>query len=59
VGENVAESREVMGLHRALTESPSHYENLRSTRFERIGVAVVADARGALWGCELFVGEKP
>lgn len=59
VGENVGESREVVGLHRALTESPSHYENLRSTRFERMGVAVVADARGALWGCELFVGEKP
>lgn len=59
VGENVGESREVVGLHRALTESPSHYENLRSPRFERMGVAVVADARGALWGCELFVGEKP
>lgn len=56
VAENVATGREVRGLHRALTESPSHHANLRSGALDRVGVAVVADKTGALWGCELFTG---
>lgn len=56
VGENAATGREIAGLHRALAESPSHHANLRNPAFERVGVAVVADAAGALWGCELFAG---
>lgn len=59
VAENVATGREVRGLHTALTESPSHHQNLRSAALERVGVAVIADSQGALWGCELFVGGKP
>lgn len=56
VGENAATGREIAGLHRALAESPSHHANLRNPAFERVGVAVVADTTGALWGCELFAG---
>lgn len=56
VGENAATGREISGLHRALAESPSHHANLRSPAFNRVGVAVVTDAEGALWGCELFAG---
>ena len=59
VAENVATGREVHGLHRALTESPSHHANLRSPSLDRVGIAVVADPAGALWGCELFVGGHP
>jgi len=58
VAENVATGREVRGLHRALTESPSHHANLRSAALDRVGVAVVADKTGALWGCELFTGGR-
>lgn len=56
VAENVANGREVRGLHRALTESPSHHANLRNATLDRVGIAVVADKTGALWGCELFTG---
>ena len=56
VGENAATGRETAGLHRALAESPSHHANLRNPAFDRAGFAVVADASGALWGCELFAG---
>ena len=59
IAENLATGREVLGLHRALTESPSHHANLRSAALDRIGVAVVADAKGALWGCEIFAGGNP
>ncbi len=56
VGENAATGREVAGLHRALTESPSHDANLGSALFDRVGVATVSAPDGALWGCELFAG---
>jgi uncharacterized protein YkwD len=59
IAENLATGREVLGLHRALTESPSHHANLRSAALDRIGLAVVADAKGALWGCEIFAGGTP
>lgn len=56
VGENVATGREIRELHRALTDSPSHHANVRRADFDRLGVAAVRDAEGALWGCELFAG---
>lgn len=56
VGENVATGREIRELHRALTDSPSHHANVRRADFDRLGVAALRDAEGALWGCELFAG---
>ena len=56
VGENVATGREIRELHRALTDSPSHHANVRRADFDRLGVAAVRDAEGAIWGCELFAG---
>ncbi len=54
VGENVANAGRTELLHRALYESPSHQGNLLRPDFDAVGVAVVADERGELWGCELF-----
>lgn len=53
VGENVARAASVAAAHRALWASPSHRENLLSTRFTRLGVGV-ARRGDAVFVAELF-----
>jgi uncharacterized protein YkwD len=54
VGENVAHANSATLAHRALFTSPSHRKNLLDPRFDRVGVAVSADADGTLWVAQLF-----
>ncbi len=54
IGENVARSRSVALAHRALHASPSHRMNLLRPDYTQIGVAVVRDAAGNVYACEVF-----
>ncbi|MGZ3421717.1 MAG: CAP domain-containing protein [Polyangiales bacterium] len=57
VGENVAKAKAERTAHRALYASPSHRANLLDTRFKKVGIAVVVDAKtGDLWVAQLFGG---
>lgn len=56
VGENVAHARSVVAVHRALWSSPSHRQNLVSSRYQRVGVGMVRDKDGSLWAAQLFIG---
>ncbi len=55
VGENVARASSVAAAHRALWASPSHRENLLSSRFTRLGVGVARGVDGTVFVAELFV----
>lgn len=54
-GENVARGGNVIRVHRALWNSPAHRENLLHRRWDEVGVAIVKDAKGALFASELFI----
>jgi uncharacterized protein YkwD len=53
-GENVAHAQTVQLAHRALWASPSHRQNLQRTEYDRVGIAVLDDADGSVWACEVF-----
>jgi uncharacterized protein YkwD len=57
-GENVAHSATLAGAHRALWASPSHRANLLRGDLDRLGVAVVRDARGDAWVVEELASER-
>ena len=56
VGENVSRASSVTLVHRALWKSPSHRANTLHSRYERVGVGAMRDARGVVWVAVLFVG---
>ncbi|CAN5290170.1 hypothetical protein BH09MYX1_BH09MYX1_53310 [soil metagenome] len=53
-GENVAHAQTVALAHRALWASPSHRQNLQRPEYDRVGIAVLDDADGSVWACEIF-----
>ncbi len=56
IGENVAHAATPLLAHRALWASPSHRANLLARGYDRVGIAVVRDARGEAWVVEAFAG---
>jgi uncharacterized protein YkwD len=54
-GENVARGGSVVRLHRVLWNSPAHRENMLLRQWDEVGVAVVKDQNGALFGAEIFI----
>lgn len=58
-GENVGTGPSVDAIEKAFVNSPHHYANLVDPEFRLLGVAVVIDARGALWVTEDFLLEAP
>jgi uncharacterized protein YkwD len=57
IGENVARSRSVALVHRALHASPSHRMNLLRADYTHIGLGVVRDDAGTVYACEVFASQ--
>lgn len=58
LGENVAMNSSVEDAHRRLMASPGHRANILNSRFDAVGVAVVADSTGALFITQNFVDTR-
>ncbi len=60
IGENVANAGSVTALHRGWTESPSHLSNMLAREYDRVGIAVMRDAKGSVWATQVFArGASP
>lgn len=54
LGENVAMNTTVEGAHQRLMASSGHRANILDKRFNQVGIAVVRDARGAIYVTQDF-----
>ena len=60
IGENLffCVSGNVLRGHRAFMESAGHRENILFTRYEKMGVGIVRNPKGAWWVTEMFLATR-